>query len=145
MMEKQPYRTYLSESEIPTSWYNLRADMAVKPGRMLLPNGAEARVEDVAPVFAEELCRQELDDDTAEFEIPDLRRRIAEVRKEIETVVSTEPYTFRSLLSSPAAIRKKRAELRVEIKAWESHLEQLRGLWNSNGAEQRSDGKWLVN
>ena len=81
----------------------------------------------------------------AEFEIPDLRRRIAEVRKEIETVVSTEPYTFRSLLSSPAAIRKKRAELRVEIKAWESHLEQLRGLWNSNGAEQRSDGKWLVN
>ena len=26
-----PYRTYLREDQIPTAWYNLRADMPEKP------------------------------------------------------------------------------------------------------------------
>ena len=55
MAKKDPYRTYLSEDQIPTSYYNLRADMPTKPGRMLLPNGVEAEVAHIAPVFAEEL------------------------------------------------------------------------------------------
>ena len=104
MMEKQPYRTYLSESEIPTSWYNLRADMDVKPGRMLLPNGAEARVEDVAPVFAEELCRQELDDDTAEFEIP---AGVREMYKVYRPSPLCRAYNLERALGTPARIYYK--------------------------------------
>ncbi|WP_248921487.1 TrpB-like pyridoxal phosphate-dependent enzyme [Olsenella intestinalis] len=104
MMEKQPYRTYLSESEIPTSWYNLRADMAVKPGRMLLPNGVEARVEDVAPVFAEELCRQELDDDTPEFEIP---AGVREMYKVYRPSPLCRAYNLERALGTPARIYYK--------------------------------------
>ena len=26
-----PYKTYLTEAEVPTAWYNLRADMKKKP------------------------------------------------------------------------------------------------------------------
>ena len=31
MEQKIPYKIYLSEDEIPTAWYNLRADMKKKP------------------------------------------------------------------------------------------------------------------
>ena len=30
-MNTTPYKTYLSENELPDSWYNLRADMQKKP------------------------------------------------------------------------------------------------------------------
>ena len=31
-----PYKIYLSENEIPSSWYNLRADMKTKPAPLLI-------------------------------------------------------------------------------------------------------------
>lgn len=65
-----PYRLYLREDQIPTSWYNLRADMPEKPEPMRLPNGAVATHADLAPVFADALIDQELDDDTALVPIP---------------------------------------------------------------------------
>ena len=30
---KIPYKIYLEEDEMPKAWYNLRADMRVKPAR----------------------------------------------------------------------------------------------------------------
>ena len=30
-MNSIPYKTYLDEAELPTQWYNLRADMKNKP------------------------------------------------------------------------------------------------------------------
>ena len=71
MTEQAPYRLYLREDQIPTQWYNLRADMPEKPEPIRLPNGAVATPEDLAPVFCDELVRQELDDDTAYFDIPE--------------------------------------------------------------------------
>lgn len=35
--EKIPYKIYLDESEMPKSWYNLRADMKNKPAPLLNP------------------------------------------------------------------------------------------------------------
>ena len=32
-----PYKTYLTESEVPEAWYNVRADMKVKPSPLLNP------------------------------------------------------------------------------------------------------------
>ena len=54
--EKIPYKIYLSEAELPTAWYNLRADMKNKPaplhsGKTLEP----ITEEELAPVFCEEL------------------------------------------------------------------------------------------
>ena len=38
MSEKNiPYKTYLTEDEMPRAWYNLRADMKVKPAPLLNP------------------------------------------------------------------------------------------------------------
>ena len=35
--ETAPYKIYLTENELPTSWYNLRADMKTKPAPFLHP------------------------------------------------------------------------------------------------------------
>ena len=36
-MNNEPYKTYLNENELPTAWYNLRADMTKKPAPLLNP------------------------------------------------------------------------------------------------------------
>ena len=33
--EKIPYKTYLTEDELPMAWYNVRADMPAKPAPLL--------------------------------------------------------------------------------------------------------------
>ena len=35
--ENIPYKIYLQEEELPTAWYNLRADMRHKPAPLLNP------------------------------------------------------------------------------------------------------------
>ena len=66
-----PYKTYLGEDEVPKFWYNMRADMKKKPAPLIVPaTGKPCTAEDLEPVFCKELVRQELDNDTAQFEIP---------------------------------------------------------------------------
>ena len=49
MSEKKiPYKIYLEESEMPKTWYNVRADMKNKPAPLLNPATYE-------PMTAEEL------------------------------------------------------------------------------------------
>ena len=68
---KIPYKIYLSESEIPSKWYNLRADMKNKPAPLLNPGtGKPMTAEELSVVFCEELVQQELDDTTAYIDIP---------------------------------------------------------------------------
>ena len=62
---KIPYKIYLSEEEMPRAWYNVRADMKVKPAPLLDPaTGKPMGFEDLRGVFCDELIRQELDDET---------------------------------------------------------------------------------
>ena len=71
MEKKIPYKIYLAENEIPTQWYNVRADMKVKPAPLLNPGtGQPLTLEELSPIFCEELCKQELDNDTPYFDIP---------------------------------------------------------------------------
>ncbi len=37
MNQEIPYKIYLEESELPTAWYNVRADMKKKPAPLLNP------------------------------------------------------------------------------------------------------------
>ena len=70
-MNTIPYKTYLEESEVPECWYNMRADMKKKPAPLLIPaTGKPCTAEDLAPVFCEELIRQELDETTPLIKIP---------------------------------------------------------------------------
>ena len=60
---KIPYKIYLDESEIPTKWYNVRADMKNKPAPLLNPATLKPMTHaDLAPVFCDELIDQELID-----------------------------------------------------------------------------------
>ena len=72
MDTKIPYKIYLDENEVPTKWYNVRADMKVKPAPLLNPGtGKPLTIEDMNPIFCEELNKQELDNDTRWFDIPE--------------------------------------------------------------------------
>ena len=72
MNDKIPYKIYLSEDEIPKQWYNVRADMKVKPAPLLNPaNGQPLKPEELEPIFCKELIRQEFDNDTKWIAIPE--------------------------------------------------------------------------
>ena len=63
-MSKQK-KFILQESEIPTQWYNIQADMVNKPMPPLNPATHQPlKAEDLFPIFAEECSRQELDQTT---------------------------------------------------------------------------------
>ena len=60
-MSTKQKRFILPEDEIPKYWYNIQADMKTKPMPPLNPKTKEAlKPEDLFPIFAKELCRQEL-------------------------------------------------------------------------------------
>ena len=47
-----PYKIYLNESEMPTAWYNLRADMKKKPAPLLNPaTGEPMTLDELSHVF----------------------------------------------------------------------------------------------
>ena len=72
MNDKIPYKIYLSEDEIPKQWYNVRADMKVKPAPLLNPaSGQPLKPEELEPIFCKELIRQEFDNDTKWIDIPE--------------------------------------------------------------------------
>ena len=55
-----PYKIYLEENEMPTAWYNVRADMKNKPAPLIHPGTHQPMsAEELSPVFCEELCKQE--------------------------------------------------------------------------------------
>ncbi len=67
-----PYKIYLNENEIPNAWYNLRADMPIKPAPLLNPATHQPMtVDELSGVFCRELAEQELDNDTALIPIPE--------------------------------------------------------------------------
>lgn len=96
-----PYRLYLTEDQIPKAWYNLRADMPEKPEPMRLPNGAVATKPDIAPVFADALIDQELDDDTPYFDIPE---PVLEIYKVYRPSPLCRAYNLEHALDTPAKI-----------------------------------------
>lgn len=50
--KKIPYKIYLEESEMPTQWYNVRADMKNKPAPLLNPATLEPmKPEELEHVF----------------------------------------------------------------------------------------------
>ena len=72
MEQKIPYKIYLSEEELPKQWYNVRADMKVKPAPLLNPaTGQPVTLEELSQIFCTELAKQELDNDNAYIDIPE--------------------------------------------------------------------------
>jgi tryptophan synthase beta chain len=105
MKDKIPYKTYLSEDEIPTQWYNVRADMKVKPAPLLNPATLKPlSPEEMNPVFCEELNRMELDNDTKWFDIP---TEVLDFYKMFRPSPLTRAYFLERALGTPAHIYYK--------------------------------------
>ncbi len=103
--QKIPYKIYLEESEMPKYWYNLRADMVNKPAPLL--NGSTGKPiteEELAPVFCRELIKQELDDTTPYFEIPE---EITNFYKMYRPSPLVRAYCLEEKLQTPAKIYYK--------------------------------------
>ncbi|NMB29872.1 MAG: TrpB-like pyridoxal phosphate-dependent enzyme [Clostridiales bacterium] len=104
-MSKIPYRFYLSEDQIPKQWYNLRADMPQQPDPMLNPEtGKPLATQDLYPIFCEELARQEMDETTRYFDIPD---EIQEFYKIFRPSPLIRAYNLEKELGTPAKIYYK--------------------------------------
>ena len=100
-----PYKIYLSEEEMPQAWYNVRADMKVKPAPLLNPGtGKPCTAEDLRPVFCDELIRQELDDTTAYIPIP---QEIRDFYKMYRPSPLVRAYCLEEKLQTPAKIYYK--------------------------------------
>ncbi len=105
MEKKIPYKIYLEESEMPKSWYNLRADMKNKPAPLLDPETHKPMTaKDLDGVFCEELIKQELDDTTAYFEIPE---EIRDFYKMYRPAPLIRAYCLEKKLGTPAKIYYK--------------------------------------
>ena len=103
--EKIPYKIYLSEDELPRNWYNVRADMKVKPAPLLNPaTGAPMGYEDLRPVFCDELIRQELNNDDREIPIP---QEIRDFYKMYRPAPLVRAYCLEEKLQTPAKIYYK--------------------------------------
>lgn len=103
--KKIPYKIYLEESEMPKQWYNVRADMKNKPAPILNPATLKpVTFEDLQPVFCDELIKQELDDTTAYFDIP---QEIQDFYKMYRPSPLVRAYCLEKALDTPAKIYYK--------------------------------------
>lgn len=103
--EKIPYKIYLEESEMPSAWYNLRADMKNKPAPLLDPKTLKPMTaEALSGVFCDELIAQELDENRAYFEIPEEIRSFYKMYRPSPLV---RAYCLEEKLGTPAKIYYK--------------------------------------
>lgn len=103
--KKIPYKIYLNEDEMPKQWYNVRADMKNKPAPLLNPaTGKPVTLEELSHVFCTELAKQELDDTTAYFDIPE---EILQFYKMYRPAPLVRAYHLERALQTPAKIYYK--------------------------------------
>ncbi len=140
---KIPYKIYLSENEIPTKWYNVRSDMKNKPAPLVNPgNGQPMGFDDLRPVFCDELIKQELDNDTPYFDIPE---EIVDFYKMYRPSPLVRAYCLEKALGTPAKIYYKfegnntsgSHKLNSAIaQAYYAKQQGLRGITTETGAGQ---------
>ena len=100
-----PYKIYLEENEMPKYWYNVRADMKNKPAPLLNPGTHKpVTADELSHVFCNELVKQELDDTTAFFEIPEEIRSFYRMYRPAPLV---RAYCLEEKLGTPAKIYYK--------------------------------------
>ena len=105
MQKEIPYKIYLSENELPTHWYNLRAFMQDKPAPLLNPATMQPiTLEDLSKVFCKELAKQELDDTTPYIEIP---KEVRDFYKMYRPAPLIRAYCLEKKLGTPAHIYYK--------------------------------------
>lgn len=142
-MKKIPYKIYLEESELPKQWYNVRADMKNKPAPILNSQTLKPiTFEELRPVFCDELVKQELDDTTPYFDIP---QEIIDFYKMYRPSPLVRAYCLEKALDTPAKIYYKfegnntsgSHKLNSAIaQAYYAKQQELKGVTTETGAGQ---------
>ena len=100
-----PYKIYLSENELPKEWYNVRAEMKNKPAPLLHPvTHKPIGLNELTPIFCEELAKQELNDTDKWIEIPEDIRKFYKMFRPSPLV---RAYCLEEQLDTPAKIYYK--------------------------------------
>ena len=95
-------RFFLTEAELPRQWYNIQADMKNKPMPLLNPATRQPlKVEDLYPLFAEELSRQELNQTDRWIDIPD---KVREMYTYYRSTPLVRAYGLEEAIGTPAHI-----------------------------------------
>lgn len=98
----QKKRFFLEEDEIPRNWYNIQADMPVKPLPPLNPQTREPmKAEDLYPIFARECCDQELNTTDRWIPIPE---EVREMYKYYRSTPLVRAYGLEKALGTSAHI-----------------------------------------
>ena len=101
-MSTRQKRFFLSEEDIPRQWYNIQADMKTKPLPPIHPvTHKPLNAEDLYPIFAEELCRQELNQTDRWIEIPE---EVRDMYKYYRSTPLARAYGLEKALDTPAHI-----------------------------------------
>lgn len=101
-MSDRKKRFILPEDEIPRKWYNIQAEMPNKPLPPIHPATKQPlKAEDLYPIFAEELSRQELNQTDAWIEIPE---EVRELYKYYRSTPLVRAYALEKALGTPAHI-----------------------------------------
>lgn len=135
-------KIYLDENEIPQNWYNIVADMKNKPLPPLHPGTKQPlTVADLEPIFATELCKQELSEERW-IEIPDEVRELYKiwrptplVRAEaLEKALGTPAHIyFKNESVSPAGSHKLNSAI---PQAYYNKMQGITSLTTETGAGQ---------
>lgn len=95
-------RYLLNESELPTRWYNMLADMPVKPMPPIHPGTKEPMdVDGLSQIFARECAKQELDTEHVWIDIPE---PVLEQYKYYRATPLVRAYGLEQALGTPAHI-----------------------------------------
>ncbi len=144
MKEREiPYKIYLEESEMPDSWYDVRADMKEKPEPLLdAATGKPLSADALSEVFCRELVEQELNNTERYIEIP---QEIRDFYKMYRPSPLVRAYCLEKKLGTPAKIYYKfegnntsgSHKLNSAIaQAYYAKKQGLRGVTTETGAGQ---------
>ena len=101
-MNEMPYKTYLSEPELPEAWYNVRADMKIKPAPLLDPQTRKPVTQsELEKIFCRRLAQQELNETDRYIEIPG---RVRDFYKMYRPSPLVRAYFLERALGTPAKI-----------------------------------------
>ena len=142
--KKIPYKIYLSENEMPTQYYNVRADMKKKPAPLLNPGTLKPMTaEELGHVFCDELVQQELNETDPYIDIPEEIRNFYRMYRPSPLV---RAYCLEEKLQTPAKIYYKfegnntsgSHKLNSAIaQAYYAKKQGLKGVTTETGAGQR--------
>lgn len=94
-------RFFLPESEIPTQWYNIQAEMPVRPQPMLNKDGSPVTVDDLSHLFSRTASEQELNFSDSWIDIPE---PVRELYAYYRTTPLVRAYGLEEALGTPAHI-----------------------------------------